>query len=97
LISMNLDLAARIGDSLDELNLGELLLVLVLADELVLEAHRKYQPVVEFAPGSAAARDYRRLAHATTEWPAPQGTATRRFFMNRRARSTPATAGTSGG
>ncbi|MFM8510898.1 MAG: AAA family ATPase, partial [Betaproteobacteria bacterium] len=30
------------------------------ADELVLEAHRKYQPVVEFAPGSAAARDYRR-------------------------------------
>jgi hypothetical protein len=52
---------------------------------------------VEFAPGSAAARDYRRLAHATTEWPAPQGTATRRFFMNRRARSTPATAGTSGG
>jgi flagellar biosynthesis protein FlhG len=69
----------------------------VEADELVLEAHRKYQPVVEFAPGSAAARDYRRLAHATTEWPAPQGTATRRFFMNRRARSTPATAGTPGG
>lgn len=69
----------------------------VEADELVLEAHRKYLPVVEFAPGSAAARDYRRLAHAITEWPAPQGVATRRFFMNRRARAISATAGTIGG
>ncbi len=67
------------------------------ADELVLEAHRKYQPVVEFAPGSAAARDYRRMAHAITEWPAPQRVATRRFFMNRRARAFNAIAGTVGG
>ena len=66
------------------------------ADELVLEAHRKYQPVVEFAPGSSAARDYRRLAHAITEWPAPAGVAARRFFMNRRARGTSAPAGTVG-
>jgi flagellar biosynthesis protein FlhG len=69
----------------------------VEADELVLEAHRKYLPVVEFAPGSAAARDYRRLAHAMTEWPAPQGVAPRRFFMNRRARTLGAMAGTIGG
>ncbi len=68
----------------------------VEADELVLEAHRRYQPVVEFAPGSAAARDYRRLAHAITEWPAPEGVATRRFFMNRRARALGPGAGTAG-
>jgi len=67
------------------------------ADELVLEAHRKYQSVVEFAPGSAAARDYRRLAHAITEWPAPRGVPDRRFFMNRRARVHQALAGTVGG
>lgn len=68
----------------------------VEADELVLEAHRKYQPVVEFAPGSAAARDYRRLAHAITEWPAPQQPAGRRFFMNRRSRNLGAASGHAG-
>lgn len=69
----------------------------VETDELVLESHRKYLPVVEFAPGSAAARDYRRLAHAITEWPAPEGVATRRFFMNRRARISSVAAGFAGG
>ena len=54
------------------------------ADELVLESHRKYQPVVEFAPGGAASRDYRRLAHAITEWEPPVSGPGRRFFMNRR-------------
>ena len=57
------------------------------ADELVLEAHRRYQPVVEFAPGSAAARDYRRLAHAITQWPPASGGTIRRFFMQRSAAS----------
>jgi hypothetical protein len=36
-MSINLDLGARIGDSLEETNLGELLLVLLLAVEWLLE------------------------------------------------------------
>lgn len=68
------------------------------ADELVLESNRKYQPVVEFAPGGAAARDFRRLAHAMTEWAPPTGGPGRRFFMNRRRSSVldRATASTAG-
>ena len=38
-------------------------------DELVLQAHKKYQPVIEYAPASAAARDFRRLAQATDDLP----------------------------
>ncbi len=33
-------------------------------DELVLQALKKFQSVAEYAPGSAAARDFRRLAEA---------------------------------
>ena len=63
------------------------------ADELVLESNRRYLPVVEFAPGSAAARDYRRLAHAIHEWdPPPEGPG-RQFFMHRRVADARATAG----
>ena len=62
------------------------------SDELVLESLRKFQPVVEYAPGSAAARDYRRLAHAVAEWEPAAVDSGRRFFMHRRAapRSAPA-------
>ncbi len=45
---------------------------------------------------NAAARDYRRLAHAITEWPAPQQPAGRRFFMNRRSRNLGAASGHAG-
>ena len=38
-------------------------------DELVLSALKKYQSVMEFAPGSAGARDFRRLADAITNLP----------------------------
>jgi len=34
-------------------------------DDQILKAHKKYMPVVEFAPASAGARDFRRLAEAT--------------------------------
>ena len=38
-------------------------------DELVLSALKKHQPVMEFAPGSAGARDFRRLAEAVRNLP----------------------------
>lgn len=38
-------------------------------DELVLQALKKYQSVIEYAPGSAAARDFRRLADTTEHLP----------------------------
>jgi len=38
-------------------------------DELILSALKKHQPVVEFAPGSAGARDFRRLAEITRQLP----------------------------
>jgi flagellar biosynthesis protein FlhG len=59
----------------------------VEADELVLESHRRYLPVVEFAPASAAARDYRRLAHAIHEWGPPAAGSGHRFFSPRTAGS----------
>ncbi len=39
-------------------------------DELILSALKKHQPVLEFAPGSAGARDFRRLAELTRQMPA---------------------------
>ena len=63
------------------------------ADELVLESNRRYLPVVEFAPGSAAARDFRRLAHAIHEWDPPPDGPGRRFFMHRRVADARPTAG----
>ena len=41
----------------------------IAQDELVLSALRKHQPVVEFAPGSAGARDFRRLAESVRQLP----------------------------
>ena len=38
-------------------------------DELILSALRKYQSVLEFAPGSSGARDFRRLADAALQLP----------------------------
>jgi flagellar biosynthesis protein FlhG len=38
-------------------------------DELILSALKKHQPVLEFAPGSAGSRDFRRLAEITRQLP----------------------------
>ena len=34
-------------------------------DELILAAHKRYEPVMEFAPRSGAARDFNRLADSS--------------------------------
>lgn len=53
-------------------------------DELVLQALRKYQSVLDYAPGSAAARDFRALAEAVTQLPQVQSASGRmQFFMER--------------
>jgi flagellar biosynthesis protein FlhG len=54
------------------------------ADELVLQSLRRYQSVLEFAPGGAAARDFRTLADALDHL-SPIETASGRmqFFMQR--------------
>ena len=50
----------------------------------IAEAHRKHQPVVEFAPSSPAARDFRRLARAVMQWsPMPGPSGGLQFFMER--------------
>ena len=38
-------------------------------DELILAAHKKFEPVMEYAPGSGGARDFRRLAEASSQLP----------------------------
>jgi len=55
----------RINDVCDRF-LGKSLnyLTSIEADELVLTALKKYQSVLEFAPGSSGSRDFRRLADA---------------------------------
>lgn len=54
------------------------------ADELVLQALRKYQSVLDYAPGSAAARDFRGLAEALDQLPPIQSASGRmQFFMER--------------
>jgi flagellar biosynthesis protein FlhG len=56
-------------------------------DELVLQALRKYQSVLDYAPGSAAARDFRALAEAVTQLPPIQSASGRmQFFMERMLR-----------
>ena len=53
-------------------------------DELVLQALRKYQSVLDYAPGSAASRDFRALAEALDQLPAIQTASGRmQFFMER--------------
>jgi flagellar biosynthesis protein FlhG len=57
------------------------------ADELVLQSLRKYQTVLEFAPGSAAARDFRALADAIDQLPPVDGPSGRlQFFAERMLR-----------
>lgn len=56
-------------------------------DELVLQALRKYQSVLDYAPGSAASRDFRALAEALDQLPAIQTASGRmQFFMERMLR-----------
>jgi len=53
-------------------------------DELILSALKKHQPVIEFAPGSAGARDFRRLAELTRQLPAiEQASGALQFFVER--------------
>ena len=60
------------------------------ADELVLQSLRKYKPVLEFAPGSAAARDFRMLAELITQLPPiEQASGRLQFFMGRMLHNTP--------
>ena len=61
-------------------------------DELVLQALKKYQAVMEYAPGSAAARDYRRLAEACTQLhPMDHPSGGLQFFMERLVQTRPTT------
>ena len=57
------------------------------ADELVLQALRKYKSVLDYAPGSAAARDFRGLAQALDQLPPIESASGRmQFFMERMLR-----------
>ncbi len=59
----------------------------VESDELVLTALKKYQSVLEFAPGSAGARDFRRLAEATRHLaPIEHASGGLQFFVERLVR-----------
>jgi flagellar biosynthesis protein FlhG len=55
------------------------------ADEMVQQAQRKYRTVVDFAPGSRAAADFRRLAQSLEKLPATpyDGGGGLQFFMER--------------
>lgn len=57
-------------------------------DELVLDAIRQHRPVIAHAPGSASARDFRRLAQMVCELPpVTQPTGRMQFFMERMLQS----------
>jgi flagellar biosynthesis protein FlhG len=57
-------------------------------DEMVLAALRKYQSVMELAPGTAAARDFRRLAELCTQLrPIDHPSGGLQFFMERLLKS----------
>ena len=54
------------------------------SDELVQQAQRKYRSVVEFAPGSRASADFRRLAQALEKLPPIREVSSQmQFFMER--------------
>lgn len=56
----------------------------IASDEMVLQAMRKYQPVLQFAPGAAASRDFRLLAEQVDQLPpVPQASGRIEFFMER--------------
>jgi flagellar biosynthesis protein FlhG len=53
-------------------------------DELILAALKKYQSVLEFAPGSSGARDFRRLAEAARQLePVEHASGGLEFFVER--------------
>lgn len=53
-------------------------------DELVLAALKKHQPVIEFAPGSGGARDFRRLAESVRQLqPLTEADGGLQFFVER--------------
>jgi flagellar biosynthesis protein FlhG len=57
-------------------------------DEMVLAALKKYQSVMEMAPGTAAARDFRRLAELCTQLrPIDHPSGGLQFFMERLLKS----------
>ena len=59
-------------------------------DEMVLRALKKYQSVLELAPGTAAARDYMRLADACTHLrPIDHPSGGLQFFMERLIQHSP--------
>ena len=61
------------------------------SDELVLQSLRKYQSVLEYAPGSAAARDFRALADAIDHLTPVDGASGRlQFFSERMLRGSSA-------
>jgi len=65
-------------------------LTAIESDEMVLTALRKYQSVLEFAPGTAATRDFRRLAELTTQLhPIDQASGGLQFFMERLIQHSP--------
>ena len=57
-------------------------------DEMILQAHKKYMPVIEFAPTSSSSRDFRHLAKAIQNLPqVPPISGGLQFFMERRLTS----------
>jgi flagellar biosynthesis protein FlhG len=57
-------------------------------DELILAALKKYQSILEFAPGSSGARDFRRLAEATHQLePIDAASGGLQFFVERLVKS----------
>jgi len=59
-------------------------------DEMVLRALKKYQSVLEMAPGTAASRDFRRLAEVCTQLrPIEHASGGLQFFMERLIQNRP--------
>jgi flagellar biosynthesis protein FlhG len=57
-------------------------------DEMILQAHKKYMPVIEFAPTSSSSRDFRHLAKSIQGLPqVPPISGGLQFFMERRLAS----------
>jgi flagellar biosynthesis protein FlhG len=53
-------------------------------DEMILSALKKYQSVLEFAPGSSGSRDFRRLAEAVRQLsPTDRASGGLQFFLER--------------
>ena len=60
------------------------------SDEMITEAARKYLPVMKHAPGSSAARDFRKLAKEVVTFPHQQGASGGlQFFIERMLNTQP--------